>query len=290
MVLATLISGMQSLEARRFEAALPEIRDAGFYRVQLAPHVSAVAGGDFSSLRLRDRHGQEQPYLVQEFPQKTAAGLQLPVDGQRVPVAQMSQVDSSDKRSYIRISFGEPYYTDELRLRFAGPRFYSRIVRMPEALPDWHQRFNQDRELVIGKAVRGRELLLVVENEDNPPLRLQQVVASQHRQFFTAWLERGSYILEYGDSSAVAPRYDITVLRDTLSKMRLPLLEAGPPELVGAPKTTITLPVERASEGAQSEFPTRTFLMWAIIGAILIALIFATRALARRIGAGADDA
>ncbi len=266
---------------------LPEIRSAAFYRVALPPHVSAVTGTDFSSLRLRNGQGGEQPYLIEAFPAARARQLSMPAARIAVPVAGFSQVDSGDKRSYLRIRFDEAYPLDGLRLRFRGPRFYARVIRMPEALPDWRGSIRQGQDAVIDAKLRARELLLVVDNDDNPPLRLSVVQAEQQAYYLTAWLEPGSYRLEYGDERLVPPRYDIAVLADSLSGIRLPFLAAGPVE----PVSSAPAPAHEAAqpEKVQEPAPARAVLIWTIIGGILIALVFATRALARRIGPEQDE-
>jgi hypothetical protein len=289
LLIICLSLAARHVAARTFRAALPEIRMAAFYRIALPPHVSAIAGPDLHSLRLYSVQGREQPYLTGIFSAAKAKQRVIPDDKVSVPVAGFSQTDSSDKRSYIRIRFDESYLLDQLRLQFEGPRFYSRILTLPDALPDWQRRIHQNQDLVVATTLRARDLMVIVANDDNPPLKLRSARAIQNARYLTAWLEPGIYRLEYDDTGSIAPRYDIVVLADSLAKLSLLLLQPAATELVNAPSGMTPLR-ETMPETQTADSPhTKSILIWCIAGVILIALISATRALARRVSSQPDE-
>ncbi|GAA4317312.1 hypothetical protein [Flaviaesturariibacter amylovorans] len=76
-------------------------------------------------------------------------------------------------------------------------------------------------------------LVLVIENGDNPPLRISGADAFQRSRSLRAWLEGGmQYTLQAGDPEARAPRYDLSAFRDTLPQA-VATLAYGAPEPLG---------------------------------------------------------
>jgi len=72
-------------------------------------------------------------------------------------------------------------------------------------------------DIPLEKTIPSRELLLIIHNEDNPPLAINEVRAERRltRLLFFA-NEPGRYILLAGNSQCAAPRYDLPAMRTEL--------------------------------------------------------------------------
>jgi len=68
-------------------------------------------------------------------------------------------------------------------------------------------------ELPVNVTIPGRELLVLIDNEDNPPLRIKSVQATR-RPVYAVFLAReaGRYQVLTGNPRCAAPRYDVAVL------------------------------------------------------------------------------
>ena len=68
-------------------------------------------------------------------------------------------------------------------------------------------------ELPVNATIQGRELLVLIDNEDNPPLRITSVQATR-RPVYAVFLARqaGRYQVLSGNPRCAAPRYDVGVL------------------------------------------------------------------------------
>jgi hypothetical protein len=66
--------------------------------------------------------------------------------------------------------------------------------------------------------VKTRELMLVVDNKDNPSLTVSSLNIHQLNRYLVAWLKKGEkYTLRFGDEQLVEPSYDLAFFKDSLS-------------------------------------------------------------------------
>ena len=84
-------------------------------------------------------------------------------------------------------------------------------------------------ELPLNLTVPGRELLVLIDNEDNPPLRVTAVHATR-RPVYAVFLAQqpGRYQVLTGNSRCAAPRYDVAVLGAQLKNIPLLPLKVSP--------------------------------------------------------------
>lgn len=192
-----------------------------------------------------------------------------------VPAPGMSQQDSSDRRSYIRLRLDAPYRVDRLTLAFAGPALYRRDVSVwTGGMVVASGTAASGLPLRLPLATHDTGLLVVVANEDNPPLRLVGATAEQEAQDLLAWLEPGArYALYAGDARLRAPVYDLRHYRDSIRQLSLPLLVPG------------EAPVPEA-QAVKPESPSsrNKILLWGAVALVLAGLVWATLGLARRVG------
>ena len=184
-----------------------------------------------------------------------------------LPQPAIIQKDSSDKKSYIWLSFDDNYQVDKLSLYFSGSKFYKRYVVLydkntinPALAEDTVFSVNQSG---IDLHAKTNRLLLVIDNKDNLPLTVNHVIAFQLHTSVTAYLEMDkNYALYFGDSTAIAPSYDLQYFSDSIGSNILPLS-------VKTIKKIATAPVVKKEESNIGKW-----LLWGIIIAVLLALIY----------------
>ncbi|MEP6936657.1 MAG: DUF3999 family protein, partial [Chthoniobacterales bacterium] len=126
--------------------------------------------------------------------------------------------------SSVRIETPDPLFTRTVRI--AIPRL-SGDAMQEETLctglvyrVDLNGKTESRLDLPVEAQIRGRELILLLDNGDSSPLAISAVGVERRlaRLIFFA-PEAGSYGLVSGNSQCVAPRYDITQLGDQLRNL-----------------------------------------------------------------------
>jgi hypothetical protein len=109
--------------------------------------------------------------------------------------------------------------------------------------------------------VKVKELVMIVENEDNPALTISDVNGHQLSQYVVTWLKKGNdYKLKFGDEAMREPVYDLAFFQDSIRSAPV-VLQAG--KVTSLEKTqTIETP---------SLFNTKS-IIWAAIIVIIILL------------------
>jgi hypothetical protein len=108
-------------------------------------------------------------------------------------------------------------------------------------------------------------LILDIDNEDNAPLVVNNIVTSQLERYLLVWLQPGTeYRLLAGNVQANAPAYDLKYFIDSVRR--------EPGEIIpGALQAVVkpaALPVENKSGSG--------VLLWIIISIVLVLLIFSS--------------
>ncbi len=157
-----------------------------------------------------------------------------------IPAPVFTQSDSSKKKqSYIKITFNDNHLLNRIRFTFKGPRFYKRSVTLAKKI--MHNVTNEATFEPITTLelnsyslnefdldyFREKEFYLIVENDDNRPLTLDSIKTWQLTRYLKTYLDKGKkYHLVYGDSTAVAPVYDLAYFIDSIPAVlpTLPIL------------------------------------------------------------------
>ena len=184
-----------------------------------------------------------------------------------LPAPRIVQKDSSDKRSYIYLSFDDSYVIDKLSFSFSGSKFYKRSVVLydkntinPSLVTDT---VSSAKPAGIDVHIKTSRLLFVIDNRDNVPLSVQDVIASQLHTSVTAYLEKGKqYALYFGDSTAIAPSYDLQYFDDSVGSNILPLRIKNVEAISGYLPKAIT------------NDSWKKWLLWSIIIAVLLSLVY----------------
>ena len=138
-----------------------------------------------------------------------------------LPKGSLTRRDSSDQRTYIRLRYPRSYQIDQLSLKISSPKYFKRRVEVFQGSKEGRL-FVSGGVLqspgphVISFDLRNHELELVIENGDNPTLRIQEIAVLQRPRYLLAYLEKGkSYALLTGYPKAAPPKYDLEYFTDS---------------------------------------------------------------------------
>jgi len=194
----------------------------------------------------------------------------------RVPTLRFSIEEKvKDKQSHVTIKLDTSRLMDKLEFTISGQPFYHRYAALYETGTQLNKKgkaepfknYLQSVELTSTHAasvqlvgMKLQNLLLVVENNDNPPLQFDSVQAFQLNRYATAWLKKGiAYKLKMGDSKLNSPVYDLDFFLDSIPNQPAVLQ----PSDIAAMTT--------AKEAKPTTLFTNKQIIW--VGIILVAII-----------------
>jgi hypothetical protein len=121
------------------------------------------------------------------------------------------------------------------------------------------------------EAVKTSELMIAVDNGNNPPLTVATTKASQLNRYLIAWLKKGeTYTMKFGPDDLAMPGYDLAYFRDSIPD--------NPGLMAVGPVIPIRKPVV---EDATPTIFTNRNIVWVAIVAIMGVLGFMTLRLAK---------
>jgi hypothetical protein len=142
-----------------------------------------------------------------------------------IPSPIVSQIDSANGSSYLKMAFKENFLINKLTFKVSKPKFYRRQVLVfskegkqkrliGEAI------FRSDGKAEMHMNTRTHALEVQVINGDNPPLTIGQVLAAQATEYVLAYLEEGEqYKFLIGDRKAAKPQYDMEYFADSIQNV-----------------------------------------------------------------------
>lgn len=197
---------------------LDSVHKSGFYKIQLIPELISYAKSDYSDIRILDSHSKEIPFVFRE---------ELPGSKgcySRVPVKNISQKDSSNKKSYVVVHFDHPYELSRLEFRVSGPVFYQRSVYI--GIFDDGYTIETPGKFELSSArpaiwepvkFRVKDLVLIIENHDNEPLKIDSIKAYELKKYLVARLEKDEiYSVNSGNEKLYMPNYDLRYFSDSI--------------------------------------------------------------------------
>ena len=135
-----------------------------------------------------------------------------------------NQKDSSNKKSYVKISFEEPYPIEKINLELTGVKYFKRHIAIYSSLENSPlfdtviSSFNYEQP-TIKLSCKEKMLWLVIDNEDNKPLKIDSITFDQYNRSLVTYLDSSKkYKLCFGDSKLALPNYDITSFKDSITK------------------------------------------------------------------------
>jgi len=188
------------------------------------------------------------------------------------PATVIEQKDSG-KISYIKIIQNKPYHFDNISLTLTNAKYFSRKVDL--YIPSSSKNsFSNPGELIQSLTISNNSILnfnlshtynptvfyLLINNEDNLPLKLTGIKTTFKYRYITSYLENGNpYRLIMGNSVAVMPDYDL----NSTTPYSTPYLSFGK-----------IIPFEQ-KEITESPKKNNNWILWtAIIAALFILLLF----------------
>jgi len=228
---------------------------------------------EFYAIRINDK--KDRPLNILK------AGYYETVTGKgnyhAVPVAHFSQSDSTrEKRSYIRLRFDSAQWLDKLTWQISGGPYYLREGSLHEVLTRTNKKGKTEKYLQFlqsininsaGSAetdlptIKTRELVLVIENQDNPALVFKSMQAYQLKRYLVAWFKKDSrYKLMIGDASLEEPVYDLPFFRNNI------------PSELSVLNTGALLPIPADEQPAETTFFNNRMIIWTAI-VIVISLL-----------------
>ena len=188
-----------------------------------------------------------------------------------IPTPTIIQKDSSNKKSYIQVSFNDTYTIDKLILEIDGVKFFKRNISIYtgdnfSTKTPFSTFINLTRSEVFFSRVKVSQLLIVINNDDNIPLKIKSINGFQSNQYLLTYLEANQkYDLIFGDSLVKAPIYDLNFFKDSIGNMPKEL-EIGSVENISNNKKPLT---------GQPKIFNQIFL-WSIIGIVSLGLLLFT--------------
>ncbi len=186
----------------------------------------------------------------------------------KIPGPDISQKDSSNKVSYVRIHFDDTYLVNKIIFDIDGVKYYKRKFSLFEQnkqnsfLLEGYLSSELSNEFIINS--KANKLLLTINNEDNNPIKIKAVQAFQLNTYLLTYLQADkNYFLNFGDSSIQAPKYDLAFFADSANK--------NPSEI-----SLKSFEKNKASITSTTSSKNNKLLLWIIIGVILVVLCFFT--------------
>ena len=189
---------------------------------------------------------------------------------QELPVPSISQKDSG-AISFIKLKFNDVFEIDKITLKFFAPKFFKRDIELSKIVNGQQEPFTDPVSFSLNPATfqinqTAKELGITILNNDNAPLKLTQITAYQLSQSLSSYLEAGKkYHVEFGDSSAKQPQYDLRFFTDSITKS-VSVAQIG----------NITANINPAKATVNKTKINYTYVMWAAIAIILLILGFFT--------------
>ncbi len=194
-----------------------------------------------------------------------------------IPAPTIIQKDSSDKLSYISLIFDESYLVNKLQLNVQGPKFFRRPLTIYNnenfGYPLNNYVLSSGIETSYAVDVKAQKIGLVIENQDNPPVKIQSVKAYQLNRYLLTYLEPANkYELVFGDSTANAPKYDLEFFKDSLNNSAA-LINSGS-----------IIKIEKVQNKTTPAGNKSMLTLWIIIVAVLALLLILTFRMTKEIG------
>ncbi|MGO4289015.1 hypothetical protein [Chitinophaga sp. RAB17] len=195
------------------------------------------------------------------------------------PTVSIVAVDKYPRETRVQLNFDQPYLINKLSFNITAPALYRRRAVMmverelfdgkktiiqPEDIASFELSSDQPAQVVLPSPGNYRRLLLVVQNDDNPPLQFGAVSAWQQTIWLTASLQQGqSYLVKGGDVNLPAPVYDLAYFKDSVPA-NIPLIQ---------PEQPVNIAVAVTAEATPTVFKSKWWI-WLGIIAIAVFLVF----------------
>lgn len=191
------------------------------------------------------------------------------------PQSVIQQKDSG-KISYIKITQQQAYHFSSINLKLSGVKYFSRKAEVYIPTQEQHS-FSNPGQLLQSFIISNNSTLqfkvplsnapvfyLLINNEDNLPLKVDSVNTAYYPVLLTTYLEKGNrYKLILNNLAATLPQYD---LPDTLNKDSIPFLLTQ--KIIPLAENPVTLAASPKNNN---------WILWVAIIAVLFILLLFTK-------------
>jgi hypothetical protein len=201
----------------------------------------------FLRLTLDDRRSEPVTFAGAEI---QAAAKPTPLEPLPVTITERRE---DDHQTRLTLNLGAAHLTPALlRIETGDPLFMRQITAAAPAVAENEiserplasgtiyrvavegVKVSADLTLPLDRQVNSRELLLLIDNRDNPPLQITAIGGKRHPVYATFFCQHpGAYSLLIGNPQAPAPRYDLAALASSLREA--PVSPATVTALAGNP-------------------------------------------------------
>ncbi|WP_338872169.1 hypothetical protein WBJ53_27275 [Spirosoma sp. SC4-14] len=194
-----------------------------------------------------------------------------------LPNLLLSQRDSSNQKTYIRLSRATATHFDKLIFvlnqstpfhRRAEVGLITTRKKKHGHIEKWFEPIRSielssaDSNVVYLPGIKTKDLYVVIDNGDSPPLSLRTIKAYQLTTYLLASLTAGTtYHLRFSASGAPAPTYDLSYFRANLP--------VAPPIIGVGPTTTLSPDTKKAVLWFSD-----SRIIWPVLGLVLLLLGF----------------
>lgn len=150
-----------------------------------------------------------------------------------IPDLKIETTDSAQrKQTFIKISLDTIRTIDRIEMAMTGQPYFLRRASLYslqysknkrgdlESYLQWEydiELSSKQATILDVNALRSKQLTVIINNEDNPPLQLKTAQLLQRKRYLVAWLKKGEdYVLKTGAVDMVAPRYDLANFQDNI--------------------------------------------------------------------------
>ncbi|GAB3918488.1 hypothetical protein [Larkinella terrae] len=215
------------------------ILEVGYYTTTAeAGQYSAIPGVSFSQKELPDGHKSQVRIRLADLsrPDKLTISVDYPVEYRR-------SVELAERRTWK---------TKRRRLQSGF-----------ETLKTFELNSIDSLHTVLLPDLQTKELYLLIDNQNNRPLKIGAIQAQQLNTYVVAELEPGnSYHFAFGNPAVGAPTYDLPYFKNKIPA-KLPVIQAYP--LKAEPVST---------ESSPSFFAANPWVIWVAIGLVLVLLSY----------------
>jgi hypothetical protein len=218
-----------SAQSFQWNAEMPQVDKDGFYQILLGPEIISHVRKDLWDIRLYG-NGEEIPYIIRQEKPVAESGKYVILKPPTI-----IEKDSTDRSTYLWIKYDAPQIVDKIRFSVDHPSFYQRdasicMIRYDKRnrqqlvpILNFTLRSNQENEVMTD--FKAEEFCVVINNKDNPPLRINNLEGFQLVRYLTAFLKAGeSYRFEYGSPEIRKPEYDLMFYHDSIP-VHIPVIQ-----------------------------------------------------------------
>jgi hypothetical protein len=197
--------------------------------------------------------------------------IQLPV--------QITSTDSiKQKQTFIKIKLDTSHMIDKISLRMKGAPYFLRMASVNEQkkrenkkgeTETWFDELKTFELSSKGSSVidlpntKVDELIVIIENDDNPSLQVDEIKVFQLNRYLTAYLKKGeSYSVKIGETDLRAPVYDIGYFKDSI------------PQNITTLNTGALMMADQIARTEPKTFFSSKLIIWGAIILVIIVLGF----------------